>query len=396
MTAAGVLSVTAGPAYAGVTVSPPSVPQGSGQNLTYHVENDGTRPLTRVTLQIPADTPIAEVYPLSVDDWAPQIEWQNLNTPLKTIHNGTPVTQVPKSITWIAVGGTSIAPGGAADLSVALGPLPTLSTITFQLTGAYADGKPAPAMPATLTLTPDPSGATAHDHGSTGATDSGTAAGAAGSTGGAAGSTGGAAGSTGGGSAGDSASADEDELFRQAVAEVEQNDRGASVLGIVGWIVAALALLGAGWLILRNRHRANETPDDEPDETPEPAAATPSGDTTASAASGGTSAGPADGIPVAAADSGPGATADSARIAAADSVPGATADDARIADADSVPGATTDSARIAVADSGPAGGAGIAAESAAAAPASADADGGPETTDDDREPIPAGRWSLKG
>ncbi len=223
----------AGPAFAGVTVSPATVPQGSGQNLTYHVVNDGTQPLTRVTLRIPADSPIAEVYPLSVDDWAPSIEWQNLSTPLKTIHSGTPVTQVPKSITWIAVGGKSIAPGGSADLSVALGPLPTLSSMQFSLVGTYADGKTAPAMTANLALTPDPDGAAAaagHGHGTTG----------------------------------DTTTTDEDELFRQLVAEAEQDDRGGSVLAIAGWVVAGFALLGAGWMVLRNRHRANEEPDDSP------------------------------------------------------------------------------------------------------------------------------------
>ena len=46
----------AGPAFADVTVSPASVPQGSGQNLTYHVVNDGAKPLTKVTLRVPPGT----------------------------------------------------------------------------------------------------------------------------------------------------------------------------------------------------------------------------------------------------------------------------------------------------------------------------------------------------
>jgi hypothetical protein len=233
---AGALGV-AGPAFADATVSPASAPQGSGQNLTYHVVNECAAPMTAVTLRIPADTPIAEVYPLSVDDWAPQIEWQELSTPLKTIHNGTPVTQVPKSITWIAVGGKSIAPGAAADLSVAVGPLPTLSSVQFTLVGKCADGKTAPPMTASMTLTPDPDGTAAAGH-----------HGAAETTG----------------------TTSEDQLFEDAVAQAQQNDRGASVLGIAGWVVAALALLGAGWIVLRNRHRAEP---EEPDEGPEESAA---------------------------------------------------------------------------------------------------------------------------
>jgi Domain of unkown function (DUF1775) len=231
VTAAGVLGVTAGPAYADVTVSPASVPQGSGQNLTYHYVNDGTQPVSQVTLLIPADSPIAEVYPLSVDDWAPKIDYQRLTEPLKTIHGGTPVTEAPKSITWIAMAGKEIKPGGAADLSVALGPLPTLSSITFSLTGRYADGKDAPAMTTSLALTPDPDGSIA------------------------------AAGHAAHGDAGPAA--DEDAAFQQAVAEAQDDARGGSAFAVAGWVVALLALLGAGVIILRNRHRAEE-PDDSP------------------------------------------------------------------------------------------------------------------------------------
>lgn len=245
MTAAGVLGVTAGPAFADVTVSPASVPQGSGQNLTYHYVNEGTLPVSEVTLLVPPDSPIAEVYPLSVDDWAPKIDYQQLTEPLKTIHGGTPVTQAPKSITWIAVAGKEIAPGGAADLSVALGPLPTLSSLKFSLTGKYTDGKAAPAMTADLTLTPDPDGSVA------------------------------AAGHAAHGTGTDTTTTSEDQIFADAV-NAAQNDRGASVLSLLGWVVAALALLGAGWIVLRNRHRASEEPDEPPtpeDESTEPAAA---------------------------------------------------------------------------------------------------------------------------
>ncbi|WIM93654.1 DUF1775 domain-containing protein [Actinoplanes oblitus] len=231
---AGALGV-AGPALADVTISPSSAPQGSGQNLSFHVPNDGKLPITRVTLRIPADTPIAEVYPLSVDDWAPRIAWQELATPLKTIHNGTPVTQVPEAITWIAVGGKSIPPGGAADLSVAVGPLPTLSTVRFTLVETYADGKTGPAVTAGMTLTPDPAGTAAAGHHG----------------------------------AADPVPADEEQLFADTVAQAEQDDRGGSVLAIGGWVVATLALLGAGWVLLRNRHRAAEPDESEEDAAPE-------------------------------------------------------------------------------------------------------------------------------
>ncbi|MBG0562181.1 DUF1775 domain-containing protein [Actinoplanes aureus] len=229
VTAAGVF-VAAGPAAADVTVSPASAAQGSGANLYFHVTNSGTAPVSEVTLRIPADSPIAEVYPLSVDSWAPKIEWQDLSKPLTSIHNGTPVTKAPSAVTWIAVGKT-LAPGQATDLGVAVGPLPMLSSLRFPVETRYADGKAGPAMAATLSLTPSNGAAPTH-HGGGGDTSSG------------------------GLTPGEQAAFDK---------IVNDADSGPSVLSVSGWVVAVLALLGAGWVVLRNRHRATE---EEPDEEP--------------------------------------------------------------------------------------------------------------------------------
>jgi uncharacterized protein YcnI len=99
---AGVLGMAA-PAMADVSIDPPSAPQGSGANVHFKVTNTGQSPITRVKLIMPADTPVAEVFPLSVDNWAPQITPLKLSTPLTSIHAGTPVTETAAAITWIAV-----------------------------------------------------------------------------------------------------------------------------------------------------------------------------------------------------------------------------------------------------------------------------------------------------
>jgi hypothetical protein len=229
VTAVGVFCA-AGPAAADVTVSPASAPQGSGANLSFHVTNEGTAPITEVTLRIPADTPVAEVYPLSVDSWAPRIDYRKLTVALETIHGGTPVTETADSITWLAVNGTAIPPGGSADLTAALGPLPTLSSIRFTVDTKYADGKAGPTMPASVALTPSDGSAPSSHHGGQ---------------------------ATGG-------SATEDAAFAAVLASAESDE--PSLLSISGWVVAVLALLGAGWVVLRGRHRASEEP--EPDETP--------------------------------------------------------------------------------------------------------------------------------
>lgn len=231
----GVLA-TAGPASADVKVEPPSAVQGSGQNVRFTVTNTGDRPITRVTVTMPADTPIAEVFPLSVPDWAPQITPLKLTTPLTSIHAGAPVTETASAVTWIAVGG-DLAPGESADLAVALGPLPATSAMTFTLTSTYADGRPGPAEPpAVLQLTP------------------GT------------GAQGGGHGTTHGGTAGGTSDAD----AAAFAALAEQADDGPGFWSVAGWIVAALAAVAAGAMVVRNRHRAEPTEDDDEPSKDEP------------------------------------------------------------------------------------------------------------------------------
>ncbi|BFU44327.1 hypothetical protein KRMM14A1004_25640 [Krasilnikovia sp. MM14-A1004] len=228
---AGVLC-TAGPAAADVTVSPGSVPQGSGQNLTFHVTNPGGKQITTVRLLLPQDTPVAEVYPLSVDNWAPRIDPRHLDTPLETIHGGTPVTETAAAITWIAMGGKSIAPGKSADLAVALGPLPTLSSMRFTVQATYADGTPAPAMAAALTLTPAAPGQAPAAHSGHGGTAAGPAA--------------------------RDPSADDAAI----AAALNQADEGPSFWTIAGWVVAALAAAGAVLAVRRSRRQGTSTDTD--------------------------------------------------------------------------------------------------------------------------------------
>ncbi|MET0416135.1 MAG: DUF1775 domain-containing protein [Actinoplanes sp.] len=226
--ALGLLVAT--PARADVTVSPTSAAQGSGENLTLRVTNTGTQPVATITVRLPADTPIAEVYPLSVDNWAPKIEPRTLSTPLETIHGGTPVTETASAITWIAMPGKNLAPGGSADVALAVGPLPTVSSLRLAVETKYADGKPGPVMPpATLALTaPQPGQVPPAHHGATGG----------------------------------GATTTEDQLFADAVRDAE---RGSSVWSIGGWVVAGLVLLGAAVMMLRARHRRTDD-DDEPDD----------------------------------------------------------------------------------------------------------------------------------
>jgi len=246
--AVGVLAA-AGPALADVSISPPSAPQTTGANLTFHVTNTGHSPMTKVKVALPADTAVAEIYPLSVPDWAPELSQKHLATPLDTIHGGTPVTDATASITWIAMPGRSVPPGGSADLSVAIGPLPTTTSMTFLVTAVYADGKPGPAIPpAVLKLTP----ATAQEQ---------------------------AAAHAGHDAAGTATDPDA-QIFADAVA---QADGGPSWWSILGWVAAAGLGAVALVMILRNRHRPAEDDEDgdgtDEDESPDEPAVSEDGDT---------------------------------------------------------------------------------------------------------------------
>lgn len=253
--AAGGALLAAGPALADVTVNPPTAPQGEGADLAFHITNPASQPITALKLTWPADSPVAEVYPLSVPDWAPRSTMQKLNTPLDTIHGGTPVTEVARDITWIAMPGTSLAPGAATDLSVSLGPLPTLSSMPFTVIPTYADGRTGTAMTVSerlVPLTPEQAAAAAAGHAGHG----------------------GATGST----AADDPDAD---LFAQTVADA---GRGPRPLAVAGWTAIGLALLGAIGLVWRYRRgRAEDEPaeNDSPDnDSPggEPAGGEPAAD----------------------------------------------------------------------------------------------------------------------
>jgi hypothetical protein len=243
--AAGALVAT--PALADVTVSPQAAVQGGGADFDFKVTNTGDKPIGTVTLTLPADSPVAEAYPLSTDNWAPKITTRKLTEALPSIHTGIPVTEATSAITWIAMPGSGLAPGTSTDLRISLGPMPTLSNYRFSLTTAYSDGSPGPAMtPPTVTLTratAEQQAAIAAEHaGHEAAGDTGTTA----------------------------DDPDENAQFAQVVGDAT---RGPSIWSIVGWIVAGAALLGGAGLMFRSRHRAEE--DDEPSDEEDTASVAP-------------------------------------------------------------------------------------------------------------------------
>lgn len=134
----GAVVLAATPARADVTVTPDRVVRGEAAKLTFRVTEDreGAH-TTKVELLFPESDPIAEVWPLTVPDWAPAISMRPLDRPLDGLHHGR-VTEVTSRITWVRA--TSAKPTAAAELLVSIGPIPETDRLVFTVIQTYSDG----------------------------------------------------------------------------------------------------------------------------------------------------------------------------------------------------------------------------------------------------------------
>jgi uncharacterized protein YcnI len=137
--AAGAVAFAA-PAAADVTVTPPVALRGGPAQLAFHIPEERTGAYTtKVELLVPQETPIAEIYPMSVDNWAPQVVTRQIDHPVELIH-GTSTTEVPASISWIWAGDAAPTPGQSAELRISLGPMPQVDRVVFTVVQTYSDG----------------------------------------------------------------------------------------------------------------------------------------------------------------------------------------------------------------------------------------------------------------
>ncbi|MGS2618574.1 YcnI family protein [Micromonospora sp. LZ34] len=137
LAAAGVLAWPATAYAADVTTNPTQARQGDAVKLEFVVpeERPGTR-TDRIEVRLPADAPVAEVYPMSVDGWAPRISSRKLDQPMTGLH-GMRIDTVTSAVTWTRMPGSGTAP---ARLTLSMGPLPRVDRLTFQVIQTYADG----------------------------------------------------------------------------------------------------------------------------------------------------------------------------------------------------------------------------------------------------------------
>ncbi|MEU5912036.1 DUF1775 domain-containing protein [Micromonospora sp. NPDC047527] len=138
LTAAGLLLGWPGTAHAAdVTTTPTEARQGDAVRLEFSVPEERAGTTTRqIEVRLPADAPVAEVYPMSVDGWAPKISSRTLDKPVAGMH-APGVTTVTTAVTWVRVGESA---PGPARLALSMGPLPQAERLAFEVVQTYADG----------------------------------------------------------------------------------------------------------------------------------------------------------------------------------------------------------------------------------------------------------------
>jgi uncharacterized protein YcnI len=148
----GVIGLVMSPAaWADVTMTPTQAEKGGAVNVVFRVPDDrGKVHTTKVEVQVPTQAPIGEVYPLSVDGWAPTIRYQKLAKPIQGLHGRT--SAITRAVVWTRVGAPA-AGKAVSELGLSLGPLPTVDEVPFTVLQTYSDGQVRSWNGAVLKLT---------------------------------------------------------------------------------------------------------------------------------------------------------------------------------------------------------------------------------------------------
>jgi uncharacterized protein YcnI len=135
---AGLLALSAVPAFAHVTVDPSSATQGASDvTLHFRVPNEeDNSTTTKVELFFPTDHPIAGVAAEPKPGWNVNVETTKLSKPIHT--DDGDISDVVSKVTW---DGWSIGTGQFDEFTVVAGALPDdASSLTFKAIQTYANG----------------------------------------------------------------------------------------------------------------------------------------------------------------------------------------------------------------------------------------------------------------
>lgn len=134
---AAVSIISAGPAWAHVSIKPATAEQGGFATFAVQVPNEREASTSQVQVVFPADHPIAYVSVQPVPGWTVTVEKATLTTPLEA--EGGEISEVVSSITWT---GGKIGPGQFQQFLISAGPLPTdTDMLEFKAIQTYENGE---------------------------------------------------------------------------------------------------------------------------------------------------------------------------------------------------------------------------------------------------------------
>ncbi|OPF79369.1 hypothetical protein VT50_0216540 [Streptomyces antioxidans] len=120
LTAGGLVLLTAGPAFAHVSVQPGQAEKGGYSTINFKVPNERDDSSTvKLEVTLPADHPLASVMPQPVPGWDVKVTKSKLPKPIQM--HGEKVTEAVTKVTWT---GGKIEPGMFQQFPVSVGQLP--------------------------------------------------------------------------------------------------------------------------------------------------------------------------------------------------------------------------------------------------------------------------------
>ncbi|UTO68071.1 YcnI family protein [Streptomyces rapamycinicus NRRL 5491] len=120
LTAGGLVLLTAGPAFAHVSVQPGQAEKGGYSTINFKVPNERDDSSTvKLEVTLPADHPLASVMPQPVPGWDVKVTKSKLPKPLEM--HGEKITEAVTKVTWT---GGKIEPGMFQQFPLSVGQLP--------------------------------------------------------------------------------------------------------------------------------------------------------------------------------------------------------------------------------------------------------------------------------
>jgi len=127
-------------ASAHIAISSPDAVQGAELSLlSFRVPDESpTASTVKVSIDLPIDTPVANVWARAIPGWTATTSTKKLDAPVKI--GDFNVDTVPATVTWTAESGNGIGPGEFQIFEIVADPLPDVPVMTFVAHQTYSDG----------------------------------------------------------------------------------------------------------------------------------------------------------------------------------------------------------------------------------------------------------------